>query len=362
LVNTHLQGWFLILAQDVYLLVNLIKPPAAKSRFLFRFLWAQLIILEISLVWLIPFAITKIYRLNQGWYFVMNYFNLDFFGRLLNHFLIFNQNSDLSELGALFLKLIVFFLIIYSFVKIRYEVARTSFNLRPQISPGLKFMLIIFLTLVICFFLIYLTVNFYLPKYFIIAAVPFYLLLAQGLANLKNDKPAGFFVVFVLIIFIVGGNNFLLYSQDYLRVNWDQVDQFIRQNEKPGDKIILSNFFREIVLDKYYQGRLPVEGFYPVINNKDKLNKLVSDNWTFLIGKNNVDLIKDSVSNYKRIFFIQDNVTDPDNLMIYWFLSHNWNLIFKKNFTSGRALAEIELPVVVVFSRDSAESIGSSGF
>ena len=339
LVGSHLQGLFVILAQDFFIIIDHLIFNKTKPKVIWRLFFSQIIIGLIFLIWFVPFLIAKFYTANLGWYFYMGYDDIHFFRSLFGLFLIFNSSD-------LIIELLIYALIFLYIVPLKKQ-GRKKWSIPSlEINREKLFILTIFLVSLIFFYYIYTAFNFFMAKYFLIIIVPFFIILAKGLEALRQLNKKLYRVVFFLFIFIIATNNLLSFAGGSLRHDWDKIAEKIERNEGQGDKIISENFFRKISLQNYYRGNLPVEGFYPLENDKTEFERYLTDNWKFIVDKNNVIKLEDSTQGFKRIFLISDFVTDQKRLVYKWFIKNKWELIEQEGYNDGLILS--------IFSKESA--------
>jgi 4-amino-4-deoxy-L-arabinose transferase-like glycosyltransferase len=327
-IYTHLSGWFVFLIINVFfILIKTTKIPFLNNNQpLRKWLILQIIIIFAWLPWLILWLLPKISQgISQSWFFSVPspYF---YFLRNLNDFLI--PSSFFPP--AFFLLTPIAFIIILSlltnfFQILKKDLKRDEFQINFIYSVQTLFLFLwLFLPLLICF-----SLGLYPPLHFLTSTSPaFYLILASGLKNLNlSEKKMFLFLTFISALLLIS-------FVDLLTTPYPtkQIAEFIQKNEKLGDKIIVHVHGEALTLKYYYQGKLPIEGFYPLDDNLDFELKVIKKNWQKVVDEKNVEKLSLSTAGFKRIFLVYYYAwgLDPENLVFKWFLKNNWRMILSE--------------------------------
>jgi hypothetical protein len=169
-------------------------------------------------------------------------------------------------------------------------------------------------------------INF--SRIFTISYLGFYLIIAYFFYILFRSQKK-------LFIILIAG--WLTISLINLAVNlpanfsrWDLANNWLIANEKPGDKIIIMPFVHKLQFDRYYQGQVPAEEFYPLTDNKTLDERIVEKNWQLLINQNSIEKLGELTAGFSRILVIREIFWPDDyfNSIIHqWFEKNNWRVI-----------------------------------
>jgi len=170
----------------------------------------------------------------------------------------------------------------------------------------------------------------YYPIYFIVSSGALYLIIGNFF---KENYPLKLGILIILILLILPSTISSLMIKNQVR----SLVEYIQKRELPKDKIIVHTFCEILTINHYYKGNLPIEGFYPLEDNLSKDLRIVKKNWQDIVNEKNVEKLKLSTKNYKRIFLIEFRAfgIDPENLVFQWFIKNNWCLKEKKTFFGG---------------------------
>lgn len=204
-------------------------------------------------------------------------------------------------------------------------VIRNSANqlrLRLALTPATAFCwLTVAIYLLFCF-----TAHLIDGRYVMVAMVFMFLLLARGLVNWLGLRRWLLYLVFCAILFLM----LLPYSNYFKEHNeWLRINQCLNQLAPLDAKIIVHHFTMEIMMKKYYTGKLPYQGFWP---KKDKLTFneriFVSGDVPF-VNEQSVANLAEYVKGYNHIalvWVIYVKALDPQQLVLKWFKENDWQI------------------------------------
>ncbi len=322
---THLTGFFLFIIQNLYIIYyyNFVIKRQLK---LFHWIISQLIIFILFFPWLINFIIRSVSTMNSGAWYLHTTGQGFLLLQIPRSFLFFGDKNPFIELIGL-----MFFgsLFILSFAKIyNWSLVNKEFKIKLNIPPALVFIFILFVIPLAFGFLI----QMWVAKYYLISLIGFLVILAVGFDNLKLSKNIKIILLFIILIFTTP------YNLNVMRVNhhtWREVAQYVEQIAQPNDIILISAFVYQLPFEHYYTGKNKVIAYQPKNIEQDKLLKAVKYNWQPLLTKNNMPAMQQFIGNKKRIIIVNPSVVESihkSNLVINWFVDHNWHLINKKEF------------------------------
>ena len=111
-----------------------------------------------------------------------------------------------------------------------------------------------------------------------------------------------------------------IYMLNNVRHNWDKVAKYIKENQNGAEKIIVSRFNLNILVDKYYDGDLPIIGFLPIKNKNDDENlNLVIYNWMYYYDQENINKISEYIDSDQKVILMSAELQKKQALK-QWFL------------------------------------------
>ena len=322
---THLTGFFLFIIQNIYFIYhfNFVNKKQPK---LFQWISSQFIILILFLPWLVNFIIRSVSTINSDAWYLHTSGQGFLLLQIPRSFLFFGDKIPSIELIGL-----VFFgiLFIASFTKIyNWSLVDKEFKIKLNFSPAIIFVFIIFLIPLSFGFLI----QMWVAKYYLISVIGFFIILAVGFDNLKISKNNKLISFFLIIVFVTP------YNLNIININrhsWHQVAQYVKQIAQQDDLILISAFVYQLPFEHYYTGQNKVIAYQPNGIEQDKLLKAVKYNWQPLLTKKNMPAMQQFIDNKKRIIIVNPSIVESihkSNLVIKWFVDHNWHLVSQKEF------------------------------
>ncbi|MFA5076436.1 MAG: glycosyltransferase family 39 protein [Patescibacteria group bacterium] len=319
LIWCHLFSWFVILAQAV---VIIWQRRQARIK---HFFLAQAVILGSFLFWFIPALYRKLQvPLLEGWFFKMPVYIFNGF-KNISYFLAAVD----SHIIAAFIYLFIFACLL---AVIWYGHKKDDHLTRIKI--------------IYCFILILppFLIVFMHAKYFLGCSLGFYLLIAKGFDNLTLRSREKVLALVGISIFLILLN---LSFVNQFHFYWQEIGGYLNNNQVGVDKIIVSRYNHALLVDKYYQGGVPVAGFLPVAekSDDDDLN-LVKYNWVNYLKKENIGQLADIIEDDDKIILIeQELIADVRDLVLEWFAANNWQIVGQLSIKAN------ETPEVFILQR-----------
>ena len=314
LAYTHLTGGFLIIAQLIYLVLKFWR----QKKILWSCFKAYLLLAFLTLPYLVFFYLSKKQTLGTIYHFLTSY---DF-----NYFItpFAEMFADLNN-PAFYIIAFNFlfpFFILGSLVVVKKIGNRRKLKISLETAPAGGFAWLLLVVFLAGGFAFHLTA----PRYAALISVFVYLLIGQGIENwFKGLRWIKIIIVVLAPLIIISS----LGSFFVVRDRWPRVDSCLRQLSHPEAKIIVHNFAYELILRKYYQGNLPIEGFYPVADDLSYGERIVLSNGRPVVNRENVGQLAEVTAGYDQIAMVEAifvKELDPDSLVFRWFLDNGWTV------------------------------------
>lgn len=331
LIYTHTFAWTVIFFQIIFLFINRKDHAKIKNKILIIIFFVFIFFLT----WFIPkIQTTKFSNMANGWYFQTN---SDILSSIIKIFTDLLYERTPYKFTEYHLAVLIILLAISAFLTHEKNKKKLSFNL----PKPLLFIFLWIITPLIIFFLFFPSG---LSKYVIFTSPALYLLIAQGIINLKLKFQISIPII-LFISLVIFSNTFFNIKNDSKIFIWDKVAEYISQEENAEDKIIIHSFVSILEFKQYYKGKTPYEGFY-MFENNDEFNKLIiKRNWNTAILEKDYQAVdkkmKIATDGYKRIFLVESNrpAIDPYDLVSKWFFENNWRFVKVEKF-------EIKNPII----------------
>lgn len=311
---THLGGIFGLITQWFWLIILIGKKQIAKP-LIKKYLVSQVLILLIWSFWLIPFFLPKLSNIiTQGWYFKAEISRRASLG-LYDYFFLLLKNYWLRFITGIIIFSAPFIILLWPDKKVTGSIpGQTNPNwfLFAWLLPAFLVAVITKINITRIYVLAYLSV-------YLIVAYFFYIVF-------KNNKRLFWLMIvvwFLISFFNLGqnlGNNFS---------RWDLANNWLVNNERPGDKIIIFNFFHQFQFQYYYTGNINYEGLYLLSDNKTLEQRIIEKNWQNVVTAKNINQLDKLVNDSDRILLLRE-ASPPDNyfnsLVYHWFEKNNWQI------------------------------------
>jgi 4-amino-4-deoxy-L-arabinose transferase-like glycosyltransferase len=339
---THLTGLLLLLIENVYFVYHyyFINKKISFTSWFF----GQAVIIFLFLPWLISFVMTHLGRLDTtAWYFNTGDSALIFLQIPEGLLLIANIPSILEFVIFFF----CFFLLLMSFVNRQGSSFNSqTFKINLNITPAFIFFLIIFLIPV----LVSLLTSMWVVKYFSLASLGLYLLLAQGFANLKISFKKELFIIILIFLLFLPVNFKLMAINKH---EWQKVTAYLENTEKSGDLIIVGAYVYRLIIDYYYHGQSEIIGFGPNwLDQDDVLLNAIKYNWYSILTTENIPDMDILLKDRQRIIVLNPDRTTPihrSNILFESLVNLGWLATSEKKFGG------FEAPTVIIFERPKCE-------
>ncbi|MFA6410317.1 MAG: glycosyltransferase family 39 protein [Candidatus Buchananbacteria bacterium] len=313
-VLTHLGGLFALATQWLWLLILLWQKQIDKKETK-KFLFAQLAVIGLWLIWFVPLFLPKLSTIiNKGWYFSKNR-RRNFAIGVYDFFFLLLKNYWLRFYSAVIILASPFLVLLWPDKKVNWQTPNKinpGWFLFAWLLPGLIVSIIIQINYIRIFAISYLAL-------YLLVAYFFYLLWQQ------NKKTFWLITVcwFLITGFVLSQNLFLNFCR------WDLANQWLLQNEKPGDKIIIYGYIYELPFKRYYTGQTPYVGLYPLQDSETLEQRIVKRNWQNLLDSQSVEKLQTLTFDANRIIVVYE-VNPPDQYLFgpahEWFTKNNWQI------------------------------------
>ncbi len=335
---THLTAFYLFIIQNIYFIYHY-KFVNKKQPTILQWAVSQFTIFLLFLPWLLNFAIRSLSTLNSGaWYLHTTGGGFLLFQIPISFFFLGYQIPLIELIVFIFFTL----LLVLSLVKVSaWSPINKEFKVKLILSPAVIFCWLLFLIPLFCGFLI----QMWVAKYYLISMIGLLLILASGFEKLKIKIKIKFFLLACLLILIIPFNLYIIKNNKH---SWRLVASYVQSIAEPQEPIIISAFVYQLPFDYYYHGQGQVVAFAPVNLESDILLRAVKYNWQPVLTSQNMPPMELFIKEHKKIIIINPSrveLVHKSNLVIDWFIKHNWKLVVKKQF--GGFIQ----PTVLVFQR-----------
>jgi len=332
---THLGGLFALLTQWLWFFILLCKKQI-DSETARRFLIAQVSILAVWSIWLIPFFLPKLIPIiTKGWYFKIRIINRSAAIGLFDNFFLLLENSVFRFIVGVIIFSAPFMILLWNDKKL-------SEKMPAKINPNW-----FLLTWALPAYLVSVITRINFTRIYLIAYVGFYLIVAYFLYILFKNLKKTFWIIFIILIAISGWNLIKNVPQSFSA--WNKTNDWLMANEKPGDKIIIYRYANQLQFENYYTGRSDYEGVYPIDDKKTLEQRIVENNWQHIVTEENINYLEKATDNYDRIIVIHET-PPPDiywkSIIHYWLEKNGWSVI--EVYQPGSFLG----PKVVIYSQN----------
>ncbi|MBU3956501.1 glycosyltransferase family 39 protein [bacterium] len=348
LVYTHIFAWTIISFQILFLYIYNADYQKIKN----KILTAKLFILLFFLTWFISkIQAMDFSNLTNGLYFRTSS-NILSIGQMLIDLFYENAPNRFIELP---LVLLIISLGISAFLLSVKDNKNNEYFFIFKTSKSLLFMTLWITIPLIIIFLFFPSSP---AKYIIFVGPALYLLIAQGIVNLKL-KPEILIPTILFISIVIFSDTFDVLKNTKQAYIWDKVVEYVSEEEKPQDQIIIHSFIGIFEFRQYYKGTIPYEGFY-IFDNNEEINKMIiKRNWNTIILEKDypkVDKKMQALTNgHNRIFLIEVNKPpfDPYNLVDEWFIKNNWHLTKSEDFKKYKPTTRNYVPKIWLWEKSN---------
>ena len=277
LIYTHTQGVFTLFAQNIFFITFCFFQRKKENISLITWIFLQLIILILFLPWFFNLMI----RPDEIDFFWCHPTSLDKILRTLTDYF----SGSYILIGPF---LITIFVGVWA-----------SKGLRSSVY----FLFLLFLTPLLIF---YLFSPFYVERYTVCASVPFYILIATGLYEIRKLIKVPIIILIIILsssLWLISTNNYYktYYPYVYKNIAWKSIIKFIEKNATKDDLLIFDSPFIKHLHYDYYSKRkdLTIIGF----------------SYKYLI-KTNYKIISNELEPYlktkKRIWLVEFHIEDKN--------------------------------------------------
>jgi mannosyltransferase len=304
LVYTHNYGWFVVIAQNIYV-ASLLLLSRRRTHKLRRWIMLQAIVLALFVPWMASFVKQVVRSGAATWLGPPT---------LATIFQTFSRYSGTTVLLALFLGLSVLSLFAYQKVcgsmdwKAPLKALESySWQVRIQDAASVYFLSVWLLTInLIPFTLSRFSTPVYFDRYTIAASVALYLLVAKGTVNIQHRYTK---LAVIGIIVILSAANLQVYYTSITRPQVREATSLIDANIRSGDVVLVAPSWDRAVFD-YYNNRtdIVVKPMYSwAVANQ------TSSFWATASGSRPEDKIKEiqtDVNGHDRVWLLAEQYAD----------------------------------------------------
>lgn len=331
LLYMHLQGWFVIAAQNVFMIIYFKKYNISLARWFV----SQTVVVASFVPWLVYAIIPGITSGAQEMSWLMQIRND--YTRFMAFDMPINFALTPKYIGEQFFVLAVVW---YGFIVLAFGTAFVTFKRtarffitisRNRVPERVLLMLLLLIPL-----LVFLVTEIPLAKYYIVASIPFYIFIAYGISTVFRSRRSTY-VAAVIILLNVGLFLPRMLPSDNPYLNAEAIT-YIQEREQPGDIVIVYHFKHRLYFDYYYHGIIPVVGLFPKNNYADLDEEIARYNTTLssFISEENIGVLNTMTQSAQRVWYYssvgeENNVYRAD-LPLWWFSTNNWKVIEKRPF------------------------------
>jgi len=315
LLFVHNFGFFIIISQNIYFFSLIILSKNKKLPFIkLLLLLFTLILLYFPYISVIIKQFSKVQK--DFWIPYPSKFSI------IDTFYKFSSNS--FTLIFVFLILFIFSLISYEKIKgkfnsLNYFDSIESFIWKVNFAKVNEIYLLLLWITCLIFFPFIISVIFspiYLDRATIPALIPFYLIIAKGIENIKNKYIYFLILIIILIPSII---NISKYFNEKSKEQWREFSNYIESNATTSDIILLSPFIiKDWVFDYYFKN--------PYIR------KIAFPTNKFDISQRDIEELPKIIEKYDRIWLVVRKYNSNNLKILYEELYKNLTLIKHKSF------------------------------
>lgn len=251
LIYTHGYGFFTLLSQGAYLVINRLRR--LKSRIsLRRWFLLQFIVLALFLPWLWSLVNQAIQAQSTtsviSWIPIPSPLSpLISLFEYSGYYLFGLTMSSLAV--SIILSLLFLALLVNSTLAFRGRKTRTR---KPKHRELLLLWAWLLVPIAIPLIISYLVTPIYWTRYTIASSLAFYILVSRGITNIRTTRTM--YLVIALIIILLTANA-LRYHTDVNKENWRGVSQYLEQHAEPGDMVLFHSGYGRYGPILYYMER-----------------------------------------------------------------------------------------------------------
>lgn len=310
LIYTHVYGLFILIAQNIYVL--LLLPVLRKQSKLNIKKWAflQFLIILLFSPW-IYVLINQIIKVESNFWIPVPQIK-----KLIGPFITYSGSIPLFLLFF-----IMCFISILGNKKIEISNSIKNFygliknRLSHLNSTGTGLIMIWLLTPIILPFIIsQISTPIYVTRYTIGASLAFFILVASGITKISNKVVKSSVILLVIILSLFNAEK---YYNAVKKIEWRNITSLVDSRAMNGDLILFNSGFIQGPFD-YYSNRsdLIKEPLYLKYNRKDP---------------ENAQEINPILEKHNRFWLILDSMKDPQGILTKY-LSLKYNLIYHKDY------------------------------
>jgi mannosyltransferase len=315
LVYTHNYGWFVVIAQNIYV-VTLLLLSRNRTYKLKHWVALQAIVVALFVPWMVVLSSQFLRREATG-----SFLLTPTTGSIISTFVTYSGGTVLL---ALFLVLSVLSLFAYQKVRgaMDWKAPLKSlesylWEIRLQDLTPVYLLIVLLLAINLIPFIISLSListPIYFGKYAIAGSAALYLLVARGITNI-NYRPSKVAVISVIILLSVV--NLPANSYNITKPQAREATSFVDANAKSGDVVLIYTYWENLTFN-YYNNRTDVAvkpiyfGGWPPVNNT----------------VNNTEELQSDVNGHDRVWFY--NSEKPSFTLNY--LNERYAQIYVKNY------------------------------
>jgi mannosyltransferase len=311
LVYTQIYGWFIIAAQNFFLLSLCVLARDSFKRVFRRWLLAQAILLALFLPWL-PMMRQQISRVQKEFWIPAPSLKL--------------LGLTLDEYAASNLLLWIYLLLIVFCIVSRWKSEDCGLRIADcglrssETARGkswfperyrIYFLLTWLLTSVLVpFILSYFTRPIFLPKYTVASLPAFIILAARGMMKMRFAPARLFLIALVVGLSLTGLPN---YWGTQRRTDWRDAVGYFNRTAKPNDLVLFYPSFSQVPFDYYSRHADVIKKPFPDYNSE--------------LTANNVDeMLGEAAKGHDRVWLVLHSLENESTLLLKKHLGDMYNL------------------------------------
>lgn len=291
LIYTHFFGLFVIAAQNICLLsLFIITRKATKTGFR-RWIILQAILFILYLPWL-GFLIRQTLIVQGG----------EFLGWLTQPSILLLASSFFEYSGYFNLAAPLWVLSLSAVLSVYFIIMSLNSILKIKKSDREKtlFLVIWLLTLIILPFMIsYFSAPIYFTRFTIPASLAFYLLVAKGILNIRDEKLRAASTGMIVILSLVSIWGYISVVDNE---QWREVVDYIETNAEQGDLALINAWYCYVPFDYYF-------------TRTDLVTTDPFPKWDYEVNEDNIKNLEHVVTDYERVWLLLSHDGDPLGLI-----------------------------------------------
>jgi mannosyltransferase len=291
LIYTHFFGLFVIAAQNIYLASLFIITRKTTKRGFRRWIILQAILFVLYLPWL-GFLIRQALIIQGG----------EFLGWLAQPSILLMASSFFEYSGYFNVAAPLWVLFLSAALSIIFIILSLNSILKIKKSGRGKilFLVIWLLTPTLLPFMIsQFSAPIYFTKFTIPASLAFYLLVAKGILNIRDEKLRAASTGMIVILSLVSIWGYISVVDNE---QWREAVDYIETNAEQGDLALINAWYCHIPFDYYF-------------TRSDLVTTDLFPKWDYEVNEDNIKNLEPAVTDYGRVWLLLSHGGDPSGLI-----------------------------------------------